>query len=230
MLLFGLIGDPIRDSGSPAIFNRAYGGKWPYDLIEGADFEASWARFLASYQAVNITAPFKEKAFRKVAEEGSLSPGCENLGAINIAVKTEDGIVGHNSDFSGIRALLAERGFGAGQTALVAGFGGAGKAAAAAAGSLGMDVVICNRSRKAPGIRPLEELPVLAGACDLFIYTLPLAIPQLKGLRFPAVLEADYKAPCLEDATENYIPGSAWLLAQARTGYSLMTGEYPFGL
>ena len=62
MIKFGLIGHPIGHSASPALFAKAYGGRWQYDLIEGEDFEASWQRFLDEYQAINITAPFKETA------------------------------------------------------------------------------------------------------------------------------------------------------------------------
>jgi len=226
MMKFGLIGHPLAGSGSPALFTKAYDGRWPYDLIEGADFEQSWKTFLSDYQAINITAPFKELACARVRSEGRVSPECEAMGAINIAVKTPEGIVGHNSDYLGVREVLRQEGFGEGDVAIVAGFGGAGKAAAAAARSLGMDVTVCNRSPR-PGARPLEELPLLAAVADLLIYTLPVAVPEVEGIDVPAILEANYRTPCLEGAAPRYIPGKLWLLEQARTGYALMTGEKP---
>jgi len=221
---FGLIGHPISDSKSPELFARAYDSKWPYDLIEGADFEESWQKFLSDYQAINITAPFKEKAFAKVAETGTIAPECAAIGAINIAVKTPEGIVGYNSDFLGVRKILEDNDFGPDLTALVVGYGGAGKAAAAAARSLGMDVVICNRSIKAEGIRPLEEAPLIAEVSDIMIYTLPVPI---KGIYCGCILEANYKSPCYAGTTADYIPGTEWLKSQAVTGYALMTGEDP---
>jgi len=146
------------------------------------------------------------------------------MGAINIAVKEEDGLVhGYNSDYLGVLELLRERGFGPGSTVVVAGFGGAGKAAAAAAGKLGCDVVVCNRTRHTPDIRPLSELPVLATVADLLIYTLAFPIPELEALEVPAVLEANYRTPCLEGCP-GYISGKLWHRAQAETGYPLMTG------
>jgi len=221
---FGLIGHPIEHSASPELFARAYNGKWPYDLIEGSDFEASWQRFLSDYKAINITAPFKENAFRRVDAEGVLDESVRTMGAINIAVKEEDGLVhGYNSDYLGVLELLRERGFGPGSTVVVAGFGGAGKAAAAAAGKLGCDVVVCNRTRHTPDIRPLSELPVLATVADLLIYTLAFPIPELEALEVPAVLEANYRTPCLEGCP-GYISGKLWHRAQAETGYPLMTG------
>ncbi len=230
MRRFGLIGHPIAHSGSPALFAEWCGGRWPYDLIEGADFEASWQRFLDGYDAINITAPFKEEAFKRVMENGTVDESISDIGAINIAVKTPDGIKGYNSDFLGVRKLLRDNGFGSGSTVLAVGFGGAGKAAAAAARAEGCDVVICNRSRKAPDIRPLEEIPLLAGVADLIIYTLPFPIPEIAGLSSsgnsagPVILEANYKEPCLAASGLPYIPGTAWLRAQAETGFPLMTG------
>jgi len=253
---FGLIGHPLAGSVSPAIFARAYGGKWPYDLIDGADFELSWQKFLSDYRAINITAPFKELAFARV---DSVAEDCAAIGAINIAVKTPEGIKGYNSDYLGVRKVLEDNGFGPGHVAVVAGFGGAGKAAYAAARSLGMDTVVCNRTPKSlsgcsyqqdaslpvdpakqfgerpcqPGTavlqtRPLEELPMLAAVADILIYTLPM---PTEGVSCPAVLEANYKTPGMEyAATELYIRGNVWHLEQARTGYALMTGEEPFGL
>ena len=239
MVKFGLIGDPIGHSISPQVFVKAYDGRWPYDLIEGADFEASWQRFLDEYQAINITTPFKEPAFRKVQAEGVLDDAVLALEAINIAVKEDDGKVhGYNSDYLGVLKLLRDRGFGPDSTVVVVGFGGAGKAAAAAARTAGCDVVVCNRSIREPGIRPLSELPILAGVADLLIYTLAFPIPELDGLSVPAILEANYRTPCLapnclkEGASVSgkgslpckYIPGTEWHLAQAVTGYPLMTG------
>ena len=66
MKQFGLIGHPVAGSLSPRLFEAAYGGRYTYDLLEGADFSVSWKRFLDNYDGINITAPFKEDAFRTV--------------------------------------------------------------------------------------------------------------------------------------------------------------------
>lgn len=229
---FALIGYPVAHSGSPELFRKAYGGRWPYDLVEEEDFSLCWKRFLDSYKAVNITAPFKEKAYREVLSCGVIDPETRALGAINIAVKEADGLVhGYNSDYLAVLGILREHGFGKGHTAVVAGFGGAGKAAAAAARKAGCDTVICNRTLREKGIRPLEELPVLAGVAHILIYTIPgpAACPTLSC---PAILEANYRKPSLSQANisssdgpfHGYIPGTEWLLCQARAGYPLMTG------
>ena len=206
---FGLIGHPIAHSLSPALFTAAYGGKYPYDLIETPDFEEAWARFLSDYKAINVTAPFKGNAFERADWK---SPECERAGATNLVVKTPDGLKAYNSDYLGVKALLEPLGGG---TAAVIGFGGAGKAALAAAEDLGFSCTLYRHAEIALGVR-----------ADVIIYTLPRFAEGADRLECAHLIEANYKDPCLS-AHPGYIPGTEWLLQQAVTGYILMTGEQP---
>ena len=95
MKKFGLIGHPIARSLSPVLFNAAYEGKYPYDLIQGDDFEVSYQKFLDEYDGINVTAPFKEQAFAKA---DILSEECRLAKAANILVKTPEGVKAYNSD------------------------------------------------------------------------------------------------------------------------------------
>ena len=65
MKKFGLIGHPIARSLSPGLFKAAYNGKYPYELIQGEDFDASYQRFMDEFAGINVTAPFKELAYAK---------------------------------------------------------------------------------------------------------------------------------------------------------------------
>jgi shikimate 5-dehydrogenase len=206
---FGLIGWPIGHSLSPALFSAAYGGKYPYDLIETPDFEQSWARFLAGYKAINVTAPFKENAFGRVDWK---SPGCERIGATNLVVRTPEGLKAYNSDYLAVRSLLEPLGC---RSAAVIGFGGAGKAALAAAEDLGLDTRLYRHAEVAGGV-----------SADVVVYTLPRAVEGIDRIDCAHLLEANYKDPSLS-GRPGYIPGSAWLLQQAVLGYELMTGEKP---
>ena len=206
---FGIIGHPNAQSLSPALFTAAYGGKHPYDLIETPDFEEAWARFLAGYRAINVTAPFKGDAFAKVDWR---SPECERVGATNLVVKTPEGTKAYNSDYRGVKALLEPLGC---RTAAVIGYGGAGKAALAAAEDLGLDTRLYRHDQIAGGV-----------SADVVIYTLPRFVEGAGRLDCAHLLEANYKDPCLAGRPGDN-PGSAWLLAQAVTGYALMTGEEP---
>ena len=100
---FGLIGHPIEHSLSPALFKAGYDGRYPYDLIQTADFEEAYARFLEEYDGINVTAPFKELAIKKA---DILSDECQKIGATNLLVKTPEGIKAYNSDYRGLKILL----------------------------------------------------------------------------------------------------------------------------
>ena len=206
---FGLIGHPIAHSLSPALFRAAYGGKYAYDLIETPDFEEAWARFLAGYKAINVTAPFKGNAYERADWK---SPECARSGATNLVVKTPEGLKAYNSDYLGVRALLEPLARG---TAAVIGFGGAGKAALAAAEDLGFDTRLYRHAEIAQGV-----------SADVIVYTLPRFAEGADRLECAHLLEANYKDPCLT-GHPGYIPGTAWHLMQAVLGYALMMGEQP---
>ena len=239
MKKFGLIGHPIAHSLSPALFKAAYDGKYAYDLIEGEDFETSYRRFIQEYDAINVTAPFKEAAFAKA---DILSEECASTGATNLLVKTPEGIKAYNSDFLGVRMWLSEVTEDLkGVKILIVGLGGAGKAAAAAAESLGMDVIRMNRTVRDSRTLPLDKFRECLREADIMIYNIPAAIPELKELtdsdfnedKPKLILEANYKDPSLRETMESfgskavYTGGETWLLYQAMTGYKILTGEKP---
>ena len=269
---FGLIGHPIAHSLSPALFKAGYDGRYPYELIEGADFEDSYRRFLEGYDGINVTAPFKELAFDKA---DILSEECKIIGATNLLVKTPDGIKAYNSDYLGVRMWLSDVAEGLKRTpptpsswapppaargvarfsspqlhptavkTLIVGLGGAGKAAAAAAESLGMEVIRMNRTIKDERTKSLSDFRECFREADIVIYNIPTAIPGLSGLTdedFGAgkpkyILEANYKNPSFDEGfirnmkkanpLAEYTSGKTWLLYQALTGYELFTGEKP---
>ena len=247
MKRFGLIGHPVAGSFSPKLFEAAYGGRYPYDLIEGAEFGASWQRFLDEYDGINITAPFKEFAFRAV---DALSDDARLCGAVNLAVKTPAGIVGYNTDVAGVVLAVREALSGLASTdpqpvilgstgnllsdALVVGCGGAGRAAAVAALRLGCRVTLANRtpSRAAALAEelgcdwiPTEDIAALSP--DLVIYTVPGPMDGFPEFPRAVILEANYRTPCLEGRGKAYISGRRWLLFQAVAGYEIFTGETP---
>ncbi|MBQ2372156.1 MAG: hypothetical protein II289_03185 [Bacteroidales bacterium] len=239
MKKFGLIGHPIAHSLSPALFKAAYDGKYAYDLIEGEDFETSYRRFIEEYDAINVTAPFKEAAFAKA---DILSEECASTGATNLLVKTPEGIKAYNSDFLGVRMWLSEVTEDLkGVKILIVGLGGAGKAAAAAAESLGMDVIRMNRTVRDSQTHPLDDFRKCFRKANIIIYNIPAAIPELKELtdsdfnedKPKLILEANYKDPSLRETMKSfgskavYTGGETWLLYQAMTGYEILTGEKP---
>ncbi len=206
---FGLIGYPIAHSLSPRLFEAASHGRYAYELIETPDFELAWTTFLKGYRAINVTSPFKCDAFGRADWK---SPECERVGATNLCLNTDDGVKAWNSDYIGVRALLEPLDRG---TAAVIGFGGAGKAALAAAEDLGFRTVLYRHDGIARGVK-----------ADVIIYTLPSAVEGIDSLDCEVLIEANYKNPCLS-SHPGYIPGTAWHLQQAVLGYKIMSGDEP---
>ena len=242
---FGLIGHPIAHSLSPALFKAGYEGRYPYELIEGENFEESYRKFLEEYDGINVTAPFKELAFAKA---DILSPECESVGATNLLVKTPQGVKAFNSDFLGVRMWLEEvaaKVLTEKISVLIVGLGGAGKAAAAAAESLGMKVVRMNRTVRDEKTKPLDDFKECFREADIIIYNIPTAIQALNELtdkdftpgKPKFILEANYKDPSFgkeilakmqtANPLARYTGGKTWLLYQAVTGYEIFTGEKP---
>ncbi len=206
---FGLIGFPIGHSLSPSLFKAAYSGKYQYDLIQTDDFATAWEYFKSGYKAINITAPFKANAFQSADIISDEVRRCE---ASNLCIKTNEGIIAYNSDFRGVKAILSECSRG---SVAVIGYGGAGKAALAAARDLELESRLYRHDEIADGV-----------SADIIIYTLPRKTEGIDRLECDILLEANYKNPCL-DWHSGYISGKRWLLMQAVTGYELMTGETP---
>ena len=239
---FGLIGHPIEHSLSPALFKAGYDGKYPYDLIQTPDFEEAYQRFLDDYEGINVTAPFKELAFSKA---DILSEECRRIGATNLLIKTPEGIKAYNSDFLGVQFWISEvsSDMTVTPTVLIVGLGGAGKAAAEAARSLGCRTILMNRTQFSNEIKPLSEFVPWFEKADIIIYNIPVAIPEIKELLTSSdtsrkiLLEANYKNPSFDTAllknlkqsglNIEYHAGQTWLLLQAMTGYEIFTGEKP---
>ncbi len=223
---FGLIGTPIRHSLSPALFTAGYKGEYTYDLIEEDSFATSFSRFISGYKAINVTAPYKEEAFKAADIH---SEECTIIKAANILIKTSEGIKAHNSDAEGVMACLREIPFRQGtlaNTVFIVGCGGAAKAAAYAACKMGYDVIITNRTHEkalymAKELTEKHGFNVLAVDFSRFafcfkkariiIYTLPSPIPALEELgeihikggriqtRDKYIIEANYKNPAFSE-------------------------------
>ena len=277
MKRFGLIGHPIAHSLSPSLFRAGYDGKYLYDLIQTPDFEEAYLRFLEGYDGINVTAPFKEMAFGKA---DILSDECRIIKATNLLVKTADGIKAYNSDYLGVRMWLQEAAEGLKRTpptswapppaargiarfstppqphstarVLIAGTGGAGKAAAVAAASLGMNLILMNRSMEkaeavkesiadmadAPAVevRMIEDFRECFRIADIVIYNIPSAIPALEELspedfnpghpKF--ILEANYRNPSFNNILISRMnasnPAAAYTDGKVWLLYQALTG------
>ena len=220
MLRLGLIGWPVSHSLSPELYAERFGSGCTYELVETQDFDEAWEVFAGRLDAVNVTAPFKEAAFVRADFP---SGECVLTRSANLLVKCPEGVRAFNTDYLGVRSILKDRGLGSGDSALVIGYGGAGRSAAAACRSLGMSVTVCNRgTSKAEGIRPLRDIPEAAAQAGIVIYTIPVPVEGISSLSGRTVLEANYRNPSLSGIGCGYIGGTVWLRAQAEAGFEIL--------
>ena len=270
---FGLIGHPIEHSLSPALFKAGYDGRYPYDLIQTSDFEEAYARFLEGYDGINVTAPFKELAIKKAdiiseecqrigatnllvkTPEGIKAYNSDYLGVrlwikkisrlASLARNDNEEIARNDNEEAGRNDNEEAGRDDKMPTILIVGLGGAGKAAAEAAKSLGCDVILMNRTRYNEEIRPLSEFREAFKTADIVIYNLPVRLPELDlldhtdfvGGKPMHILEANYRNPSFDEELLRklkklhplleYTRGETWLLLQALTGYEIFTGEKP---
>ena len=252
---FGIIGYPAAHSLSPKLFSEAYGGKYPYDIIETPDFDEAWARFIKGYRAVNVTMPFKALAAQRADIK---STEVERTGAANILVKTPEGIAAHNSDFFAILSILSELSGSIissipsnplqaipdseGQATDTEGFnpieaessGQSVTAAVIGTGGAGKAAIAAAQDCKFD-LKIFHHDEILDSIkADIIIYTLPSAVDGFDKLDCRYLIEANYKDPVLDTFSSNpdgspriYVPGLVWLKRQAVYGYRIMTGEEP---
>lgn len=148
MKLFGVLGDPVSHSLSPAMHNaafRALGMDCEYHAFRVSPeslHDAIYGAHALGFGGLNLTIPLKEKAL-EIVKPTELA---KHIGAVN-TVDFKKGIVGHNTD--GLGAKMALEGGGVrirGKNVLLLGAGGAARAIAFQLASDGASVTIANRT------------------------------------------------------------------------------------
>ena len=206
--LFGVLGDPVEHSLSPAMHNAAFAAAGlPYLYLRYRVAPAALATALAEAKALdmgglNLTVPLKEAAVPLVDR---LTEAAERAGAVNTIVFRRDGLLGDNTDGEGFVRALGGRARLQGARAVVIGAGGSARAVATALARAGCGALtIANRTaaraeRLADVVRriravntKLVSLAALAGDtvlgdADLVVNATPLGLAGARlRLRYAA--------------------------------------------
>lgn len=161
-----VLGWPVRHSLSPVMHNAAFAER-RLDLVYlalpvPAERLAEVVATLGAVEAVgaNVTVPHKV-AVADLCDD--LTAEARLVGAVNTLTWTAEGLVGDNTDATGLRdAIAADVGPAPGTRTLLVGTGGAARAAAVAAGRLGLTVVAAGRRPRAAA--RIAELAETAGS------------------------------------------------------------------
>jgi shikimate dehydrogenase len=249
--LAAVIGDPIRHSRSPAIFNAAFeaaGLDWAFLAFEVPDGQTEAALAGAGtlgLAGLSVTMPHKT-AMAAVVDE--VTDTARGLGAVNCVAWSSGRSVGHNTDGAGFLASLAhDGGFDpAGASCVVLGAGGAARAIVRAlAGAGAAEVVVVNRTvesgRQAAALAgPIgrvgdagdlggAELVVNATSVGMDGHASPVAAGQLGPGQL--VVDAIYEpseTPLLREAAARgarTLGGLGMLVHQAAEAFVIWTGE-----
>jgi 3-dehydroquinate dehydratase/shikimate dehydrogenase len=164
--IYGVIADPVRHSISPAVHNRAFQARridsiyLPF-LVHSAqlkDFFTMAAKLPLS--GFSVTIPHKQKILRYL---DYVDPLARRIGAVNTVWRKAGKWRGSNTDADGVTRPLAKRLRLAKASVLLAGNGGAARAAAYALTEAGAKLAITGRN--------IDRVRVLAKACNAELLT-----------------------------------------------------------
>jgi shikimate dehydrogenase len=175
MKIYGVFGDPIEHSLSPAMQNAAFKALGmdacyhPFRVSRDLLRDAILGAAAMGFGGLNLTIPLKEKAL-EIVQPDELARSIGAVNTVSFGDEREDRaeIWGHNTD--GFGALLAIEMAGVkvrGSQILIIGAGGAARAIAYTLESVGAEISIANRS-----LQRAEELAGRVGGvgyslCDL---------------------------------------------------------------
>jgi len=146
--LFGLIGNPVAHSLSPAMHNQAFattGYKGIYLVFRVTDPGAAIKGIRAlNFKGVSVTLPHKVAVMEYLDE---VDETAARIGAVNTIVNNRGRLIGYNTDCAGALQALRTRTSIKGKSVGLIGAGGAARAIGFGLVAAGGCVTILNRSR-----------------------------------------------------------------------------------
>lgn len=146
--IYGVAGDPIQHSLSPAMMNAAFRREnlnSVYLSLHAKKIEdlVNCIRGIPLH-GVSITMPYKEAILEHL---DNCEPLCQRIGACNTVIRGQDGkLYGFNTDVAGVVRPIEQRIHPKGAKILVLGAGGAARAAVFGLKERGAEVFILNRT------------------------------------------------------------------------------------
>ncbi|MCR5845884.1 MAG: shikimate dehydrogenase, partial [bacterium] len=208
---FGLIGERLGHSYSKEIHERL--GEYAYELIELSSVELGRFMERADFDGINVTIPYKRAIIPYL---DAIDESAEHIGAVNTVVKRDGKLIGYNTDFAGMRSLIAHAGIDVdGKDALILGTGGTSRTAQAVLESMGAKRIDKVSRRFGEGVLTYEQALTERLGTQIIVNATPVgmypnsdaspidisAFPQLEGvidaiynpLRTNMVLDAQRK-------------------------------------
>ena len=246
--VYGVIADPVGHSKSPLIHNRALQARridavyLPF-LVPGTQLR-DWMELAAGLPVMgfSVTIPHKQKIMRYL---DAIDPLAKRIGAVNTVWRKGGKWRGTNTDVRGIVGPLSRNLRLAHASVLIAGYGGAARAAAFALSDAGANVTITGRDlRKAQALAKAVRAAAVGlreaetQRYDALVHATPIGMfPKTEECLFRDCLPAEtvfdmvynpHDTLLIRRATEqgcSVIHGSEMFLEQAAAQFEIWTGE-----
>lgn len=241
---YGLIGEHLPHSFSKEIHERL--ATYTYELCELTPSEVGPFMEKADFRAINVTIPYKETVMPYL---GNLHEAARLIGSVNTVVRRGGRLVGYNTDFFGLSALLTHIGIDlAGRKVLILGTGGTARTARAVARAKGAGCVLTVSRHSGEETVSYDEAVAQHRDADVIINTTPCGMfPYADGgegiagcpidvslfPRLSGVADAVYnplRTNLVLNARSRGIPaegGLYMLVAQAAVASRIFLGEEP---
>lgn len=149
--IYGVIGNPIHHSFSPAIHNTMAGmlgndiAYMPFKVENDSVETAIKGAYALNIKGLNVTVPHKIKIMKYLCD---IDKNAKVIGAVNTLKYTDNGYVGYNTDVIGVYYAIKNAGFEIkGKTVVLLGAGGAANACGVMAADKGAKkLYIANRT------------------------------------------------------------------------------------
>ncbi len=149
-------------------------GDYDYRLREVPDEELAGFMLRRDFKGINVTIPYKKDVIPYL---DGISDTARAIGSVNTVVNRGGKLFGYNTDFAGMKALIAHAGISpAGKTVLVLGTGGTSATAQAVAKSLGAKKVVAVSRRPATGVITYEQAAAEYCNAEIIINTTPVGM------------------------------------------------------
>ena len=246
--VYGVIADPVGHSKSPLIHNRAFHARrfdavyLPF-LVSSAQL-GDWMKLAAELPVAgfSVTIPHKQRVLRYL---DLVEPLAKRIGAVNTVWRKGGKWRGTNTDAQGVVRPLCKHLRLAHASVLVAGYGGAARAAAIALADAGANITVTGRNLKAAQTlasavkadvlslpdAEKQQFNVLINATPVGMYPKTEETLFRKTVPAEVVLDMVYN-PCetvlIKQAKQQgcqIVYGSEMLLEQAACQFEIWTGE-----
>lgn len=186
---YGLLGEHLPHSFSKEIHERL--GLYRYELIELAPAELGDFLARRDFGGVNVTIPYKQTVIPWLDE---LSERAKAIGAVNTIVNRNGRLLGDNTDYGGLAALLRRTGLDLrGKKVLILGTGGTSLTARAVAKDAGAGTVLRVSRSGREGAISYESAVAEHPDAQVLLNTTPCGMyPETEAMpidpaRFPAL-------------------------------------------